>query len=342
MLRLQVRGPSSRSVISSLSGQSSIHELSVAIEHAIGVPANEQRLLIGFPPKQLDISNGLLTLEQAGIKSGDSLIVEKISAVRGITKASAEETQSIIFTISKNQGLFVQRHMPPDNSCLFHSIAYVCMNRTRDAAAAMRKLISDTVASDSRTYNEALLDQPNRAYQSWIMNPNVWGGAIELYIFARSFQTEIVAFDPDYLREDVFGQECGFQKRVFLLYTAGNGQGQGGHSAHYDALVFSQSGASSESNDKVIFNVSDAYAWERARQFIESLHKNRVAKNSSLTLCKQWRRTQTGEATKASVGQSLLSGGTPLPSDVWNCSRCTFDNKRSDTVCTMCGAPNSR
>jgi len=47
---------------------------------------------------------------------------------------------------------------------------------------------------------------PNGEYQQQILHPDHWGGAIELQIFAIHHQTEIVAFDYHFLREDVFGE----------------------------------------------------------------------------------------------------------------------------------------
>jgi hypothetical protein len=311
---------------------------------ALKIAPENQRLLIGFPPKELDTSDWTKSLADAGIKKGDSVMVEQDSAKRGIVKASIEESSNVIYSIPKNQGLFARRAMPMDNSCLFHSIAYVCLDRKRDAADSMRRMIAEAVASDPRTYNETLLEQSNAAYQRWILNPKVWGGAIELDIFSTLFRTEIIAFDPDYLREDVFGQNMGYYKRVFIIYTSGDQQGQqsqGGHSAHYDALVFCPNGTSTESNDKVVFSTKDNYAWERARQFIELLHKDRVTKNASLSLCKQWRRTTSGDETKASVGRSMVSNASSTPqalSSSWNCANCTFLNKPTLKSCEICGS----
>ncbi|KMS65417.1 hypothetical protein BVRB_036200, partial [Beta vulgaris subsp. vulgaris] len=103
-MKLQIRGPSSRAVVSSLSAQSTIAQLLNAITEAVDVPADEQRLMTGFPPKELDLSNWEISLEDSGIKSGDSIIVENTSAKRGIAKADAKDSEGIIYSIPKNQG----------------------------------------------------------------------------------------------------------------------------------------------------------------------------------------------------------------------------------------------
>ena len=129
-----------------------------------------------------------------------------------------------------------------DNSCLFHSVAYTCKDRSRGIAEEMRSIVMAEVRAKPQIYNSTLLGQSPASYCDWISNGNVWGGAIELTIFSSRFETEIVAFDPLYLREDVYGQGKGYDKRVFLLFSSQGTQQQGQHSAHYDALVFSPFG----------------------------------------------------------------------------------------------------
>ncbi|CEP02440.1 hypothetical protein PBRA_009024 [Plasmodiophora brassicae] len=342
-VRLQVRGPGgARCVLDHLTSETTIDDLRSQISTLMDIHPDVQRLMIGFPPRPIDTVSPQTTLATAGVRSGESIIVEKSTAPRGIQKASAAESQSVIYTIPKNTGMFVQRAMPPDNSCLFHSVAYVCKDRARDAAVAMRKMIADAVAASPAVYNETLLEQSNASYQSFIMNPNVWGGAIELLIFSRLFETEIVAFDPDYLREDVFGQDAGYTRRVFLLFSAGRSQESqaGGHAAHYDALVFSPGGSPNDDrNDKVVFSAADMYAWERARQFIEHMHRERCTKNPQLQLCKQWRRSKTGAPTRPSTGYSLTassSSSPSAPSATWACSACTFVNQPGSRQCEVC------
>lgn len=55
----------------------------------------------------------------------------------------------------------------------------------------MRELAANIVASDPKLYNTAFLGSPNHLYQDQVLNPNTWGGAIELSIFAVHFQTEM-------------------------------------------------------------------------------------------------------------------------------------------------------
>ncbi len=76
-------------------------------------------------------------------------------------------------------GAMVRRVIDSDNSCLFNAFGYVHA-RDRRAATELRELIAGIVMSDPDTYSEAFLGQPNEAYCQFIMNPDRWGGAIEV------------------------------------------------------------------------------------------------------------------------------------------------------------------
>ncbi|KAI9074841.1 hypothetical protein K1719_043191 [Acacia pycnantha] len=61
------------------------------------------------------------------------------------------------------EGIIVRRVIPSDNSCLFNAIGYV-MDHDKTKASELR--------------------QPNADYCAWILDPEKWGGAIELSILA--------------------------------------------------------------------------------------------------------------------------------------------------------------
>jgi hypothetical protein len=232
----------------------------------------------------------------------------------------------VIFTIPKNStGHMIRRDMPPDNSCLFHSIAYTCLDRARDKAEDMRKIVVQTVQSKPRVFNEQVLEQHPSSYVRWISDPKVWGGAIELIVFSEHFETEIVSFDYKYLREDYFGEGKGYKKRAFLIYT-----GQ-----HYDAMAWAPFGNASDSKDKVVFSTKDDYAWKRAKEYVESLHAQACKEDSSLQFQKEWRKDR--DKRKAAVGYSMT--GQELG---WICVGCTMKNNDQVTSCGTCGLPKSR
>lgn len=74
--------------------------------------------------------------------------------------------------------------MDADNSCLFNAMGYN-MERSRSVSSKLRRVVADAIAADPVTFNEAFLEKDNAAYQQWILSPQKWGGAIELFIFAK-------------------------------------------------------------------------------------------------------------------------------------------------------------
>jgi ubiquitin thioesterase OTU1 len=66
---------------------------------------------------------------------------------------------------------------------------------------------------------------PPAAYARNILDPNTWGGAIEIDLLAFVFQTEICVLDMTSKRPQIFGQGNNFTIRSYVVYT-GN---------HYDA-----------------------------------------------------------------------------------------------------------
>ncbi|GKC35474.1 ubiquitin thioesterase OTU1, partial [Tanacetum coccineum] len=125
--------------------------------------------------------------------------------------------------IDKMEGSIVRRVIPSDNSCLFNAVGYV-MDHDKDKAAELRQVIAATVASDPTKYSEAFLGKPNEEYCAWILNPDKWGGAIELSILADYYGREIAAYDIQTTRCDL---ERGKPERVMLIYDG----------LHYDSLA---------------------------------------------------------------------------------------------------------
>ncbi|KAK8461653.1 hypothetical protein SEVIR_1G075900v4 [Setaria viridis] len=126
------------------------------------------------------------------------------------------------------EGAVVRRVIPSDNSCLFNAVGYV-MEHNRNKASELRQVIAATVASDPAKFNEVFLGKPNEAYCAWILDPEKWGGAIELSILSEYYGREIAAYDIQTTRCDLYGQEKNYSERVMLIYDG----------LHYDALAVS-------------------------------------------------------------------------------------------------------
>ncbi|KVH99150.1 Ovarian tumor, otubain [Cynara cardunculus var. scolymus] len=123
-----------------------------------------------------------------------------IFRIRFLSSRPTSESNS-----QKMEGSIVRRVIPSDNSCLFNAVGYV-MDHDKKKASELRQVIAATVASDPTKYSEAFLGKPNEEYCAWILNPEKWGGAIELSILADYYGREIAAYDIQTTRCDLYGQ----------------------------------------------------------------------------------------------------------------------------------------
>ncbi|GJN19063.1 hypothetical protein PR202_gb06298 [Eleusine coracana subsp. coracana] len=106
-------------------------------------------------------------------------------------------------------------------------------------------VIAATVANDPEKFNEAFLGKPNEAYCAWILDPEKWGGAIELAILSEYYGREIAAYDIQTTRCDLYGQEKKYNERAMFIYDG----------LHYDALAMSPFEGAPEEFDQTIFPV---------------------------------------------------------------------------------------
>ncbi|KAG1365329.1 ubiquitin thioesterase OTU1 [Cocos nucifera] len=157
------------------------------------------------------------------------------------------------------EGIVVRRVIPSDNSCLFNAVGYV-MDHDKNRAPELRQVIAATVVSDPRKYNQAFLGKSNEEYCDWILNPEKWGGAIELAILSEYYGREIAAYDIQTTRCDLYGQDRNYQERVMLIYDG----------LHYDALAMSPFEGAPEEFDQTIFTVDNGIG------HVESLTLNLV------------------------------------------------------------------
>jgi ubiquitin thioesterase OTU1 len=227
-LKLQVvRLPGrSKHVFTSISPSLPVSSFQQLLAAQFQVPVPLQALFVaGVPPRPISTADGNLSLSFLGIKPGDSIELREVddAAPSEMRQGKAGSWEHISF-IPAGSGRFFRKEMPRDNSCLFHAIAFLCGNSVKGNggnanAQSMRELAANIVASDPAKWNTATLASPNALYQQHILTPSTWGGGIELAIFSQHFQMEILAFDLLHLREDAFGSDQNYGKRVFLIYT---------------------------------------------------------------------------------------------------------------------------
>lgn len=132
--------------------------------------------------------------------------------------------------VCSSTGFFLRHPVPSNNSCLFISIHFCLTNGIVDdqIGKSMRKIIAETVASDKERFDDAFLGKSNAEYCKWILDDNNWGGAIELSILCKYYETEIVAIDVKNTILNRFGEDSHYPQRMLLLYDG----------LHYDPLKF--------------------------------------------------------------------------------------------------------
>ena len=226
---LRVKCEGGQGVVRGLLAEDSLEKLiSHALEQLGLATADHQatvRILNGFPPKPVDLSDRDKSISSAGIRSGDTIIFQvgqsqtssssssSQSAQAGdststtATAATATVPQSLDAKSSSNKrlktdnvgsgpssGKLQRKVVPADNSCLFTSINY-CMSGAvvgSEHSAFMREVIASVVSSDPAKYCEAYLGRTNADYTRWIQTKEAWGGAIEVQILSEYFQVQIV------------------------------------------------------------------------------------------------------------------------------------------------------
>lgn len=132
---LKVKTSRGQHVVNILSAEETVGTLKSKISEVTRIPAEGLNVLIGFPPKPLDLSATENTLSTTGIKNGDSLIVEEKPLPDVIAAATCRQlnddnllTQQLAVEGNDSygnvgsHGILLKQVVPSNNSCLFTSI----------------------------------------------------------------------------------------------------------------------------------------------------------------------------------------------------------------------------
>mmetsp|Transcript_12114 Transcript_12114/g.18058 ORF Transcript_12114/g.18058 Transcript_12114/m.18058 type:complete len:388 (+) Transcript_12114:78-1241(+) len=285
-----------------------LREFKKLVESKTKIPTHFQLLEVmdrsaGLRPRfrKIDMSLSSAVLKAHGISNGYSLQLKDLRKESGNATIRQGKGWEYPKTVSINDRI-EKKAMPRDNSCLFHSIAFLSDAEGVNAEAKatnMRMLAAQTIGSNPRVFDTAFLGMPNGNYVNVVMDPNQWGGGIEISVFSRHFSMEIVAFDFHFLREDWFGQGQDYKKRAFLVYSGD----------HYDVLTSTDKKGATQK----LFSTKDVKAWEKARVLIQSLHHN-AAKGGRCKLQKKWRKEirKVKPAAKSYTAGSNRLGNAPI------------------------------
>ncbi|XP_050664113.1 ubiquitin thioesterase OTU1 [Leptidea sinapis] len=267
-LAIRVKSKNGQQVLKDLTSESTVGELKMFLSSLTGVSYDSISVLIGFPPKPIDISNNDKKLSEIGLRTGETLIVEEKSKTSSDSAKSGNE-KPLENGIASNElvgpcrpGILMKKVVPSDNSCLFTSIGFV-LNGNVDTSVhtLMRQIIAMEVASDQDTYNEAMLGKPNAEYCVWIQQPSSWGGAIEVAILSRFYGLEMAVVDTLNAIINRFGEDKNYGQRVFLLFDG----------VHYDPLYLEQS----DGGFQTVFPAEDMDIYNEAEQLAKEAKSSR-------------------------------------------------------------------
>lgn len=194
------------------------------------IPVASIKLLFGFPPKFIQKLEG--TIEDVGLKSGDTIIAEVDSSSANVQQIQVQTESNILKHVTEQEvgdevPLILRKVVPADNSCLFTSMGFVLGGKIDlGSGNYMREIIANAVKDNQIEFSEAVLGKPNEDYCEWIRNPNSWGGAIEVSILSNFYGIEIAVIDTQSGSISKFGEDKDYPHRVFLIYDG----------IHYDPL----------------------------------------------------------------------------------------------------------
>lgn len=188
------------------------------------------------------------------------------------------------------EGCMVRRVVDADDSCLFHSVGNA-FQQPPTKSSLLRSAVAQTVLADPDIYSDAFLGRPTAEYASWIQEQTSWGGQIELSILSRLLHAEIVAMDIIRNRDDTYGTEDKYSRRIYVIYDG----------IHYDALAYCFDPQLPPEMDIRIFSPNDILVLERAKEVCQHEHQRKAyTDTSNFTLrclvCQQGLRGQAEAA----------------------------------------------
>lgn len=260
-------------IFSNLAPGTTVRDLKGKIIELTNIPAEVLHVKLAFPPfKPVDLSKDDELLAAIGIANGDTLIVdekqlsEEERRQQEAQKRMEEDerlAKELAAQSNEGSGILLKQVVPSDNSCLFTSIGFVLTGKVDpEKSQDMRQIIASTVNADKQEYNEGILGRPNDEYCAWILQPESWGGAIEVSILSAYHGIEFDVVDITNAIINRFGEDKNYGMRAFLLFDG----------IHYDPLYLE---STTGEPPQTIFPIEDHAVYMQAEQLAKEAKSSR-------------------------------------------------------------------
>lgn len=127
-MQLRVKHKGGQTILSNLSPTSRVEQLLEELSKSTQIPVHLVKVLRGFPPVVMDISDKTISLSECGIQEKDTILVEELPNIhpsQNSLPVNIETTQgNTEQEANAPAGILLRKVVPSDNSCLFTSIGF--------------------------------------------------------------------------------------------------------------------------------------------------------------------------------------------------------------------------
>ncbi|KAI1080266.1 OTU-domain-containing protein [Whalleya microplaca] len=199
----------------------------------------------GWPPRALVADQGDVSVQSLGLQRESLTVVPVESASTAAAAASNPEAargtappapkkdvkdQNISVFMPETNSTLVLRVMPDDNSCLFTAVGGALRGLPPSpdgyTPQQLRRIVVDHIRSNPAKFSAVVLEKSPEAYCARMLQPDTWGGAIELGIISELFNLEICVVDVKTNNVIRYG-EGQHELRCILVYS----------NVHYDRVA---------------------------------------------------------------------------------------------------------
>ncbi|KAI5190988.1 ubiquitin thioesterase OTU1 [Nematocida minor] len=226
----------SMSFVCQIEGDRRIETLYEEVESKIG---SKRYLFKGTPKCLVEKSSKLISEVFSDL---ECIYAEESSKVEGPVETATN-------TLENKEMVFSILEVPSDNSCLFHALSELLNAKS---SGELRKMVANEILKDPKAFSPYIEKEPFE-YSTWILQPNIWGGAPEITVISKIYGTKVCVIDKD-LRVYGFGEE--FRSVVYLSYSG----------TYYNAVI------SKDRNGNITrkFPYGDKLAESRAKAAVRS------------------------------------------------------------------------